>query len=342
MTRASRALVLATLALLLVTACGSSDDGGGGSKTVKLTFWTHTHPPMIELNKKLISEYEAKHPNVKIAYEQIPNTEFATKMLTALSNGSGPDVINMDDVALRGDYIPKGLLAPMDPAAAAKAEAGYVPGTLDGAKGADGKLYGLPTEFNATAFAINKKHFADAGLDPGQAAGDVGRGGRDGQEARRRRPRGVQLRLPALGLVHAAAADAAQRDRRLDPHARRQELGARPAAERAGAADLERPDPQGQGRKRRHRVARGDRAVRRLRVRAALDDDDLPVGRGAAEGRQPRRVQADAGRAAAAGRRGQADRALVRLLHGGQQGLQAAGRGVEVHRLRDVASTTVG
>jgi multiple sugar transport system substrate-binding protein len=155
MPRALRALVLATFALLLVTACGSSDDSGGGSGTVKLTFWTHTHPPMIDLNKKLISEYEAKHPNVKIAYEQIPNTEFATKMLTALSNGSGPDVINMDDVALRGDYIPKGLLAPMDPAAAAKAEAGYVPGTLDGAKGGDGKLYGLPTEFNATAFAIN-------------------------------------------------------------------------------------------------------------------------------------------------------------------------------------------
>ena len=41
-----------------------------------------------------------------------------------------------------------------------------MPGRLDGAKGADGKLYGLPTEFNATAFAINKKHFADAGLDP--------------------------------------------------------------------------------------------------------------------------------------------------------------------------------
>jgi multiple sugar transport system substrate-binding protein len=168
MTRAPRALVLATVALLLVTGCGSSDDdsGGGGSGPVKLTFWTHTHPPMIELNKKLIAEYEAKHPNVKISYEQIPNTEFGTKMLTALSNGSGPDVINMDDVALRGDYIPKGLLAPMDAAAASKAEAGYVPGTLDGAKGADGKLYGLPTEFNATAFAINKKHFADAGLDP--------------------------------------------------------------------------------------------------------------------------------------------------------------------------------
>ena len=47
MPRALRALVLATFALLLVTACGSSDDSGGGSGTVKLTFWTHTHPPMI-------------------------------------------------------------------------------------------------------------------------------------------------------------------------------------------------------------------------------------------------------------------------------------------------------
>jgi ABC-type glycerol-3-phosphate transport system substrate-binding protein len=126
---------------------------------------------MIELNKKLIAEYEAKHPNVQIEYEQIPNTEFGTKMLTSLSNGSGPDIINMDDTALRGEYIPKNLVAPIDPKAFGKSsveeiEAGYVPGTLDGAKGRDGQLYGVPSEFNATAFAINKKHFQDAGLDP--------------------------------------------------------------------------------------------------------------------------------------------------------------------------------
>jgi multiple sugar transport system substrate-binding protein len=174
--RTAAAAAAAVLLLAALAACGSdgsSGDGGDGGDggTVELTFWTHTHPPMIELNKKLIAEYEAKHPNVKISYEQIPNTEFGTKMLTALSNGSGPDIINMDDSALRGEYIPKELLAPIDPAAFGKAsveeiEAGYVPGTLDGAKGTDGQLYGVPSEFNATAFAINKKHFADAGLDP--------------------------------------------------------------------------------------------------------------------------------------------------------------------------------
>jgi multiple sugar transport system substrate-binding protein len=174
--RTAAAAAAAVLLLATLAACGSdgddaSGDGGEGGGTVELTYWTHTHPPMIELNKKLISEYEAKHPNVKISYEQIPNTEFGTKMLTALSNGSGPDIINMDDSALRGEYIPKNLLAPIDPAGFGKGsveeiEAEYVSGTLDGAKGKDGQLYGVPSEFNATAFAINTKHFADAGLDP--------------------------------------------------------------------------------------------------------------------------------------------------------------------------------
>jgi multiple sugar transport system substrate-binding protein len=77
----------------------------------------------------------------------------------------------MDDVALRGEYIPKDLIAPVDPAgfgkgSVAEIESQYVAGTLDGAKGEDGKLYGVPSEFNATAFAINKAHFEDAGLDP--------------------------------------------------------------------------------------------------------------------------------------------------------------------------------
>src|SRR3954454_16487206 len=120
MNRASRATatVLALLIVWALAACGSSDssdnagkDGKGGK--VQLTLWTHTHPPMIKLYKELIAEYEAKHPNVSIKYEQIPNDDFGTKMLTSLSNGSGPDIINMDDSAMRGEYIPKNLVAPI-------------------------------------------------------------------------------------------------------------------------------------------------------------------------------------------------------------------------------------
>ena len=164
--RTMAALVTATLAATALAGCSAS---GGGSTTI--TFWTHTHPPMIEVYENLIAEYEDANPGVTIDYETIPNNEFGTKMLTSLSNGSGPDIINMDDSALRGDYIPKGLLAPVDPAALGAGSVDevigrYVPGTLAGAQGDDGALYGLPSEFNGTALAINVQHFEDAGLDP--------------------------------------------------------------------------------------------------------------------------------------------------------------------------------
>ena len=169
MKRTRTMAILATAALAATALAGCAGSGGSGSTTI--TFWTHTHPPMIEVYEELIAEYEEANPGVTIDYQTIPNNEFGTKMLTSLSNGSGPDIINMDDSALRGDYIPKGLLAPIDPEALGASsvgdvEARYVEGTLAGAQGEDGTLYGLPSEFNGTALAINAQHFADAGLDP--------------------------------------------------------------------------------------------------------------------------------------------------------------------------------
>lgn len=166
LTRTMAGLATAALAATALVGCSSPSDGG----TTTISFWTHTHPPMIAVYEDLIKQYEAANPGIKIDYQTIPNNEFNTKMLTSLSNGSGPDVINMDDSALRGDYIPKGLLAPVDPEALGEksvedVEARYVDGTLAGAMGDDGTLYGLPSEFNGTALAINTAEFADAGID---------------------------------------------------------------------------------------------------------------------------------------------------------------------------------
>ncbi len=160
---------LAAAPLVLGAASRGVRSAGAQSKTT-LKFWTHTHPPMIDQNKALITQFEAANPDIKIDYSIIPNNDFATKMLTSMGTGTGPDVINMDDNQMRAIYIPNGLVQPLDPAAVGYAsldalQKAYIAGALEGSL-VDGKVYGFPSEFNVTAFAINTDEFTKAGLDP--------------------------------------------------------------------------------------------------------------------------------------------------------------------------------
>ncbi|HWV35969.1 MAG TPA: extracellular solute-binding protein [Thermomicrobiales bacterium] len=136
----------------------------------KIKFWTHTHPPMVDLNKQLIKEFMEANPDIEVEYEIIPNNDFATKMLASMGTGTGPDIINMDDAQMRSTYIPKGLVQEVDPAnmgygSLDELKAAYIPTALEGST-VDGKVYGVPSEFNVTAMAVNDAAFTEVGLDP--------------------------------------------------------------------------------------------------------------------------------------------------------------------------------
>lgn len=169
-----RLATLATSLLVLVgVMAGTLPQASATSKAgarVTISLWTHTHPPMIAEFKKLIKEYERLHPNVTVQYQTIPNTDFATKMLTSMSTSTGPEIINMDDGQLRSIYIPKGLIVPVDfktlgYSSLSALKNAYVPHALDGAL-SHGQVYGLPTEYDVTALAINTQEYAKAGLNP--------------------------------------------------------------------------------------------------------------------------------------------------------------------------------
>jgi multiple sugar transport system substrate-binding protein len=137
---------------------------------VQIKFWTHTHPPMVDQNNAAIAEFMAANPDIEVQYEVIPNMNFAEKMLSSMGTGTGPDVINMDDNQMRATYIPRGLVQEVDAEALGfgsmdELNAAYIPGAFEGAT-VDGKVYGLPSEFNVTAFAINTEAFEEVGLDP--------------------------------------------------------------------------------------------------------------------------------------------------------------------------------
>jgi multiple sugar transport system substrate-binding protein len=137
---------------------------------VTVTFWTHTHPPMVDQNEIAIAEFMEANPGVTVEYEIIPNMNFGERMLTSMGTGTGPDIINMDDNQMRSIYIPRGLVQEVDPVAMGyesmdALRANYISGAFEGAE-VDGVIYGIPSEFNVTAFAINTAAFEEAGLDP--------------------------------------------------------------------------------------------------------------------------------------------------------------------------------
>lgn len=136
---------------------------------VTLNFWTHSHPPMIAVNKQLIAEYQKANPNIKINYQTFPTDEYLTKLKAALATGSGPDVFDLFDGDLQS-YFRQRQLAPIDPKAlgfqdVAAMKKNWLQGSLEGSS-FGGQVYQLPMEFNTFSLFINTDLYRKAGLNP--------------------------------------------------------------------------------------------------------------------------------------------------------------------------------
>ena len=130
--------------------------------------WLHEHPPRLPIDKAIIAEFEKANPDIKVQYEVIPPSEYATKLLTAFASGSGPDVFNQVS-SLVAQYYTSRILAPIDFAAMGYADeqaltSQYLSG-FDGVR-FGGKLFGIPTEVSNYACYTNNAMWKEAGLDP--------------------------------------------------------------------------------------------------------------------------------------------------------------------------------
>ena len=162
MTRSqSKIGTLLTAALVLIFSIPNAG-------AVELTIWHHTYPPAEEFIKQKAAEYTKQNPNVTFKFESDPHGDYEVKLFAAFAGGNAPDIINLLDY-LYPKFVQKKLLAEISlPAFGVKTkeelEALYEPGALVG-NTVDGKIYGVPEELNTFALFLNKKHFAEAGLD---------------------------------------------------------------------------------------------------------------------------------------------------------------------------------
>ena len=151
-------------------AVGAVAWNGGSARAEQVTIkvWMHEHPPRIPIDKRIVAEFEKAHPDVKVEYQVIGASEYATKLLAAFAAGAGPDVFNQT-VSLVAQYYNAHILAPVDYAAMGYADENALTGQYSsGFYGIrfGGKLYGVPTEVSNYACYLNNEMWKEAGLDP--------------------------------------------------------------------------------------------------------------------------------------------------------------------------------
>ena len=162
------------LSAAMLTGCGapaantgsspaSADKSGTGVTTI--TLWSHIDVNWNPAQDKMIADFEAANPDIKVVRESFPYDEFESKTQTSLlSKEGGADVYQLwGGWAI--DYSKTGAFAPVPDAYMAKVkEDSYEP--VLGSFGYNGKYYGVPLEYNIEYGGplVNTPKFKELGI----------------------------------------------------------------------------------------------------------------------------------------------------------------------------------
>lgn len=174
LTLASTALGSAGLAALLAACGGSPTTPSSGSakptssglaepqSTVEIEYWQYHYESKINLVNKLIPQFEAAHPKIKIKHVDYPYDTFRQKVQTAVQAGGGPDVLNVYYGWVPAYYLAD-FLRPLPEAIfpASDLKRDFFPMVSSVSFG--GKYYALPTAVRTLALFWNKALLSAAG-----------------------------------------------------------------------------------------------------------------------------------------------------------------------------------
>ncbi len=137
------------------------------AEKVTLRLWSHISPGFIEANETLIAKFMEENPNIEIKYETFDYDAYIEMLHTAMAGGTEADVMEMFGSWVYA-YAKGGRLAPVPESVITLEEAKeiFYAAPLEGYV-YDGRLYGLPNEFNIEngAALVNPAMFEEAGLE---------------------------------------------------------------------------------------------------------------------------------------------------------------------------------
>ncbi|MFG2823045.1 extracellular solute-binding protein [Kitasatospora sp. NPDC048365] len=176
MRRGIAASALVAALAVSMAACGSSGDSSNNSapaagasvdpaKVSGTVTWWDTSDAKAEAPtyQKVIEGFQAKYPNVKVKYVNVPFADAQNKIKNAFSTGTdAPDVIR-SEVAWTPELASLHYLAPLDGTIALDKADDFLPNPVAATK-YEGKTYAVPQVTDTMALFYNKKMFADAGI----------------------------------------------------------------------------------------------------------------------------------------------------------------------------------
>lgn len=155
------ALLLAPLLVIIAACSGSGSGGSSGHVTLTYGIWDVAQKPAME---KIIKEFHAKHPNIDVQVQVTPWDSYWTKLQTAVTAGTAPDVFWMTMVY--AEYYAKGggVLPLDDQIRSSHLNMNAYVDSVRKAYTFDGKVYGIPKDVNGFGLCYNKKLFKQAGV----------------------------------------------------------------------------------------------------------------------------------------------------------------------------------
>ncbi len=119
------------------------------------------------LVRQVLEGFEEKNPDIEVRYEPISGT-YMTLIQTRIAAGTPPDLFTLSDVNAP-DLIAAGVLMPLDEWIERDGVDldDFYPNLLNAFRH-DGKIYGLPKDYNTLGLFYNKDMLAEAGVSPPQ------------------------------------------------------------------------------------------------------------------------------------------------------------------------------
>ncbi|WP_204314841.1 sugar ABC transporter substrate-binding protein [Bifidobacterium aerophilum] len=165
--RISAAIALAAASALTLSGCSMGAPSGGSQQDAsaggKLTVWI-MQGDQSEDTIKAINERFTKETGVKVDVQTQVWADINTKVTTALSTDTPPDVIDLGNTQVAGFAVSGGLLDLTDKADDMRQGHTWLSGLEEPAT-IDGRLYGIPALGAAGAVIYNKKMWSAAGID---------------------------------------------------------------------------------------------------------------------------------------------------------------------------------